>query len=264
VNLTPEECPEDIYQTVADLARELIEADNYEEDADYKKMWLAYDREHGITRSTVKHNVMTYGYSGTKFGMAKDQLNDLIMPMDREALLSGTHRPFGARWEQRNAASRYLAKKVYQAIEQIVAGPAEAKAFLRGLADAASDAGSVVRWTTPVGIPWINRYYQPKFKQIKLWLHDRPVPYATKRIVGEQRKINKEKAANSVAPNFVHALDAAHLMRTVNAAVSDGITSIATVHDSFGFTVPSRPLPQDHSRGVLAYVRGARRLAQSV
>ena len=31
-----------------------------------------------------------------------------------------------------------------------------------------------------------------------------------------------------------HACDAAHLMLTVNAAVAEGITSIATVHDSFG------------------------------
>ncbi len=37
-----------------------------------------------------------------------------------------------------------------------------------------------------------------------------------------------------MAANFVHACDAAHLMLTVNAAVAEGITSIATVHDSFG------------------------------
>jgi DNA-directed RNA polymerase, mitochondrial len=49
----------------------------------------------------------------------------------------------------------------------------------------------------------------------------------------------KNGAANGVAPNFVHALDAAHLLRTVNAAVAEGITSIATVHDSFG-CLPSR------------------------
>jgi DNA-directed RNA polymerase, mitochondrial len=36
-----------------------------------------------------------------------------------------------------------------------------------------------------------------------------------------------------VALNFVHPLDAAHL-RTVDAAVAEGISSIATVHDSFG------------------------------
>jgi DNA-directed RNA polymerase len=55
----------------------------------------------------------------------------------------------------------------------------------------------------------------------------------------EEPKIDRRKANNGVAPNFVHACDAAHLMRTVNAAVAEGITSIATVHDSFG-CLPSR------------------------
>jgi hypothetical protein len=39
-------------------------------------------------------------------------------------------------------------------------------------------------------------------------------------------------------PEIVHACDAAHLLRTVNAAVSEGITSIAAVHDSFGCLPP--------------------------
>ena len=52
--------------------------------------------------------------------------------------------------------------------------------------------------------------------------------------VGERPDIDKDAAVNGAAPNFVHACDAAHLMLTVNAAVNEGITSIATVHDSFG------------------------------
>ena len=50
--------------------------------------------------------------------------------------------------------------------------------------------------------------------------------------------IYKEKAANAISPNFVHACDAAHLMMTVNAAASEGITNIVTVHDSFGCLAP--------------------------
>jgi len=43
---------------------------------------------------------------------------------------------------------------------------------------------------------------------------------------------------NAAAPNLVHALDASHLIRVVNAAASEGITSIAVVHDSFGSLAP--------------------------
>ena len=37
-----------------------------------------------------------------------------------------------------------------------------------------------------------------------------------------------------MAPNFVHALDSSHLLLTVGACADEGITDIATVHDSFG------------------------------
>ena len=44
---------------------------------------------------------------------------------------------------------------------------------------------------------------------------------------------------NAAAPNVVHAMDATHLVRTVNAAAVDDITNVATVHDLF-----SAPAPQ--------------------
>jgi DNA-directed RNA polymerase len=58
-------------------------------------------------------------------------------------------------------------------------------------------------------VPWINHYNNTK--QVKLWLHDRGVRirYTTKITVGDLPQIEKRKAASTVAPNFVHALDAA-------------------------------------------------------
>lgn len=234
VNLTPTERPQDIYQTVADKTRDRIKRDRTQKDAAYRRMWLAYDQERGITRSIVKPNVMTYGYSGTKEGMARTQEKEVIKPLDDAAVLDDTPRLFGAHWQTHKGAARYLAGHIYAAIEDTVSGPAAVKDFLRRLADAATNAGKPLRWTTPVGIPWINRYHLPIYKTLKLRLHDRRTVYATKRAVGQQPKINKTKAANAAAPNFVHACDAAHLMLTVNAAVAEGIRSIATVHDSFG------------------------------
>ena len=233
VNLTDKERPQDIYQTVAQLTRERIQDDSRKEKADYRRMWLAFDQSEGITRSTVKQNVMTYGYSGTKSGMAKQQIDDLITPRDTKALLGDYPRPFGNERKQRWGAAYYLAEHVYAAIEEVVEGPARVKNFLRALSNAATDGGKPLRWTTPVGIPWINRYHEPLFREIALWLFNWPVPYTTKRIVGETPKINKADAADGTAPNFVHACDAAHLLLTVNAAVEEEIRLIATVHDCF-------------------------------
>lgn len=93
--------------------------------------------------------------------------------------------------------------------------------FLQKLARAMSGEGKPLQWKTPVGVPWVNRYQKVDTKQVKLWLHDRGVRvrYAIKLAIGDQPEIDKNGAANGVAPNFVHALDAAHLLRTVNAVV---------------------------------------------
>jgi len=67
-----------------------------------------------------------------------------------------------------------------------------------------------------------------------------PPGFAERHVVGDGFKpgILKRKSMNAAAPNFVHALDASHLIRVVNAAASEGITSIAVVHDSFGCLAP--------------------------
>ena len=113
--------------------------------------------------------------------------------------------------------------------------------FLQNLTAAAADQGLPLQWRTPTGFPWINRYYKQETKQVRLFLHRLGLfrVLLTTGEEGAEPKINRRKAKNGVAPNCVHACDAAHLMRTVNAAVAEGITSIATVHDSFG-CLPSR------------------------
>lgn len=45
--------------------------------------------------------------------------------------------------------------------------------------------------------------------------------------------LDTRRAVDGIAPNFVHSLDAAHLMTTVTAAKHAGITDVAVIHDSF-------------------------------
>ena len=39
---------------------------------------------------------------------------------------------------------------------------------------------------------------------------------------------------NGASPNFVHSCDASHLVKTVNAAHSEGMRDFACIHDDFG------------------------------
>ena len=66
-----------------------------------------------------------------------------------------------------------------------------------------------VIWTTPLGLPIVQPYRQEKRKQIMtalqtVYLSDPNSPAA----------VNSMKQATAFPPNFVHSLDATHMMLT--------------------------------------------------
>jgi DNA-directed RNA polymerase len=264
VNLTSSTLPQDVYQMVANDAYAQIERDlNHEPDPkikdpeaaakqskDYRAMARLFLGFNGDRRDIAKRNVMTYSYSSKKYGMADQQQTDLMEPLARQ-VLEGTledhpfagycHGPYNEKGEkQPSKAARYIARRVFEAIETRIKKPAEAMKFLQSIAKAMAHEGKPVRWTTPVGIPWINRYNPPVTSRVSLYLVEGGVKSHTRinLTTGVTKEIDKDKAANGVAPNFVHALDGSHLLLVANASVREGLTSLATVHDSFGCLAP--------------------------
>lgn len=55
---------------------------------------------------------------------------------------------------------------------------------------------------------------------------------------GATNEIDRDKTLSSAPANFVYSVDAAHLIRVVNAAVGEGISDILTVHDCFYCLAP--------------------------
>jgi DNA-directed RNA polymerase len=224
VNLTPNKKPADVYQTVADVVAKMVWEDHTNRTA---KDFLDF----GIDRSLVKRNVMTYAYSSKKFGMAEQQREDLMKPLATEVMEGKREaHPFGE--DDGMSASVYIAEKVHTAIEQVVKRPAKAMGFLQELAQGMADQNLPLRWITPAGIPWENRYHEPVIARVQLFLRNAPVRLSV--TTGDERAINSAKVTSAVAPNFVHACDAAHLLLTVNNCVKEGIHSFGLVHDSFG------------------------------
>ena len=236
VNLTPRAHPEDIYQRIADCVEKMIKNDLKNSDLKSWRsrhsatMWL----KHHVDRSVVKRNVMTYGYSSTIAGMA-DQLREDLMAGYTDDVFDGKipEHPFGA--NEGYYASSYLAKHVFKAVEDEIKPAADVKNFLRKLVSALASENKCLCWTAPTGLPWSNRYHEKKTRVVKLRQrnHGVELPKSVTEAFGFKTRIKVDKARNGVTPNFVHALDAAHLMRTVNAAAKEGITDIATVHDSY-------------------------------
>lgn len=246
VNLSPVETPEDVYRAVAErvkLKAETVAAEDSEFSIVAQKA-LAY----GIDRGLVKRNVMTWAYSSKKYGMTQQLMEDTMKPL-QIAVLRGKlpEHPFEVAedtFETKEGvtltipgrtASRLLGPLTFETIEEVVQRPAEAMRFLQAISKALSHEGKPTVWHTPLGLPVVLHYPNQKVERLTLWMHDNGVRSRTSVSVAEDAPgIDKSRAANAVAPCFVHSYDACHLMMVVNHAYSHGITSIALVHDSFG------------------------------
>lgn len=243
VNLTSTPQPQDVYQAVADQVHTMVSQDH---ENPLARLWLDY----GINRKVVKRNVMTFAYASEQYGFRQQLIDDLMKPLEDEVLAGQrSHHPFGE--DNGRAAAGYLAEKVWIAVNQVVSKAAEGMKFLQKCAQLMAHEAKPLVWTTPVGFPVVHKYEEWDVKRVSMFLHDRKVPVVeatTKdRIVkGEVQKhvvlnlrtkptgrINKDKQKNAVAPNFIHSLDASHLMLTVLRAKKEGIDDFLLIHDSF-------------------------------
>jgi DNA-directed RNA polymerase len=234
VNLCDREEPSDLYTIVGNGARAAMALSP----DPIAPVVLAYD---GDWRKVFKRNTMTTFYGSKGFGMAQQHMTDLMEPLRRDVLKKKRKvHPFGKTFKEQHAASRFLATHASRTIANELPLAMKAMEFLQDLAGAMAHAGRPLEWVTPTGLPWSNRYHAPLTYRVKLWMHDQGVRRRYDALIADgcAKPIDKDRAVNGSAPNFVHACDAAHLLLTVNAARREGITQFALVHDSFG-SLPS-------------------------
>ena len=262
VCLTPEDKPQDAYQTVADVANGLVELDAASGDP----RAILLKEMGGLDRTLAKRNVMTFAYSSEQYGFGQQQMSDTIGP-ENDKVLKGLIAknpyelpvldPKSERHGEPDGGyqmAHYIASKVWQGVTQVVTRATEGMTFFKKVANALACEGKPLCWVTPVGLPVLHKYTEWEVKPLQLFLFDRKVPIhkagALDKIDAENRgvirrvrmnmrtnpkqRIDREKARNAVAPNVIHSMDAAHLMLTVLSAKEEGMGSFSLIHDSFG------------------------------
>jgi DNA-directed RNA polymerase len=223
VNLINHDEPQDIYRVVITGVMTALETD----DNEFAQWWLHRLKacEPKRKRKLLKTAIMTFAYSATEIGMSDKIIEvyyDLFQPNEAK--------------EEHYKRTYYLAEKVMEACRNVLPGPARLMEHIRALAKHCAERGRFLEWLSPTGFPVSNRYQLKKTKRVPLiWYGD---VYKPTIAVGALSKINELKVLNAAAPNFVHSLDAAHLIRIVLAAVSEGIIDVLTVHDSFACLAP--------------------------
>jgi len=214
VNLRPHDKPSDIYTEVLNVTKDLL-AKNPEPLA---KVWL--DK---IDRKIVKRPCMTFAYSVTSAGIRGQIVDEMRKRTNNGQFLSGHDN-----WK----AGQFLAPIVEEAIRSVVKRAAEAMDWLKGVAEQYNDEGIPTSWVTPLGFPVQQPYRKSVGKRLLVWF-DGVRLKLTLKVTGT--KIDTRKQISSVAPNFVHSMDATHLMMVVNRMADEGVTdSFAMIHDSFG------------------------------
>ncbi len=83
----------------------------------------------------------------------------------------------------------------------------------------------------------INKWYNKKINNVLLSNH---------LIKDYFNKIwNDVVLIQAIIPNFIHSLDASHLINLINNAIKDNFTPIISVHDCFG-TLPNKMGELEH------------------
>jgi DNA-directed RNA polymerase len=213
--------PKDIYAHVIAATIELIDMDHCDHAQWWREMFKKLDEKD--KRKLLKQPIMTFAYNVTDYGACRQIAEAYYdLPFTNEKPPKGVF--------------MYLARLDRQACKQELLGPKRVQDYIRRLAKYCLKHGRFPRWVSATGFPVENRYYTPNTKTVYCMTGSVRVRHNVADGVTDQ--MNRKKVLSAAAPNFVHALDAAHLIKTVNAAVREGITNIATVHDCFFCLAP--------------------------
>lgn len=247
VNLTPGSRPADIYSGVADLVKAEVANDAAQGDK------LAALLNGKLTRKVVKQTVMTSVYGVTFRGAM------LQVAVQLEAIFRGL--PDREKAPDLSNASVYISRKIFKALSTMFIRAQDIQHWLAECASRTSKSISAdqvknfqaqaegkvapqkgkskkpfdlktqfrtpVIWTTPLRMPIVQPYRKSSRKHIETNLQRISL---NSPVVSDP--VNSRKQVQSFPPNFIHSLDATHMMLTALKCNEIGLT-FASVHDSF-------------------------------
>ena len=249
VNLEPGDRPADVYSAVANMVKQSIDADRENGDEYAKAL------EGRITRKIVKQTVMTNVYGVTWVG-AKAQIRRALTAAYDDLPNTTTVHP--------GVLSSYIATKIFAALASMFRGAHDIQYWLGECAcristcvtpeqmdrwevdfqgtpvtkaqkaihgtrflDDASEFKTGVIWTNPLHMPVVQPYRNTKAKQITTKMQRISIsePHSS-------HPIHKRKQLQGFPPNFIHSLDATHMILSALQSDEKGL-AFAAVHDSF-------------------------------
>lgn len=229
VNLTPataKDEPKSVYKAVAKEVEKMLKQSTDE----YAGMWLSFWHHLAskqddkpsclVDYKCMKRPVMTLPYSATMYSRMT-----YIKEYVRDKDMAGF---FGTDYGK---AVKYFADIVTEAMSTKIPSATLILDWLQESCRRILVEHSAVEWTTPLGLRVMNHQSKRKSVCCKLWFDNVQVRTSVKVDIDG---VDARKVASAVAPNFVHSMDATHMLWIVQAAWSANITDLHLVHDDYG------------------------------
>lgn len=232
-NCIPSPTPRDIYADVAAVATAKLIAVSGEESprAEIAQFWLDFCGG-ALPREATKRPVMVLPYGGTLFSCkeyVREWAEELSRSRGRQVFTKDS-------WKQVSL----LGDLIWESIGEVVVSAKVAMKWLQACSKAMCQQQLPLKWKAPSGFPVTQAYHQYKEAFIRLnYSPDRVKRIAWRRFTD---RLDSREQRNGVSPNFIHSLDAAVMVKTVNQCASLGVQSISPIHDSFGVVAADIPI----------------------
>jgi len=189
-----------VYSDVLQLVIEKLERDSAEGN-EHAKMLRGF-----VTRKVIKQTIMTTVYGVTRYGarlQVENRLKELSgFPKEKKFLFQ---------------SSLYLASATLECLEEMFFATKKIQDWFDDIAILVSRRFErPVSWETPLGLPVMQPYFKEKTTAFR----------------GMRRRPDSMRQKNGFPPNYIHSLDATHMMLTALHAYRRGICFNA-VHDCF-------------------------------
>jgi len=211
VNLVPAERGDDYYGRMAEALTRRLVALVPDADGNTSAM-LRYWSDFDINRDLLKAPSMTKVYSAGTFTFAEQiQAKAVAAPN----------------------ASLWLAAQINKCFADVAPGMLRAMEYVQGVSDVLTDAGYALSWVTPAGLP-VNQARMCMETHSLDMRRDKSEKGKQYAFEIETDCLNKRAQRAGVSPNFVHGVDASHMVYVINDLYARGVRNFWMIHDSFG------------------------------
>jgi len=215
VNLSPSDRPQDVYSVVLGIVKKKVQSHRLSGTDEQCALAEQLENLGLLQRKVVKRTVMTICYGVTSIGaiaQVQREIQDLV----------GEH----VDPREISKMAKYLSRLILESIDEVFERAMVIKAWFDKVSSILNKLECPVSWVSPIGLACVQPYRKVETVHVKTTRQKLTLA------VGDGPLMNKAKQRMGFPPNFIHSLDASHMMLTAEACAQHGIC-FAGVHDSF-------------------------------